>query len=239
MTRSNTTYAEAMAPRSFLFVHSPLVGPSSLKRLAAAATSAGHEVALPDLTPIARAEYPQLRFVQLATEAARALTTPVIVVGHSGAGVFLPKIGSIIEDLGGLVFVDAVLPPREDPHRTPEGMKTLLDEQTVDGILRPWLDWWPAEVVADILPVPGDRAELASDMPQLPRSFYEIEVDVPHGWSTASCGYIQLSPAYVQETQEAIVRGWPSLPLDSTHLGPHTEPNLVLDALLRIIDQIR
>jgi hypothetical protein len=223
--------------RPFLFVHSPVVGPSSLRRLAAAAATAGHEVALPDLTSIDTAEAPQLRYVELAVEAGRSLLAP-IVVGHSAAGAFLPSIADRLERSGGLLFVDAVVPPPAGRYRTSEPMKKLFDRQTVDGVLRPWLDWWPSGLVADLLPEPADRHELAADLPQLKRSFFDADVDVPAGWSDRACGYLRLSPAYDAELDEAASRGWPRVTLDSTHLGMHTEPHRVLDEILHLADKI-
>src|SRR6187399_2413484 len=74
----------SMAGRSLLFVHSPLVGPSSLRPLEDAATSAGYEVALPDLSATVHADDPHRAYRSAATNAASALTAPPIVVGHSG-----------------------------------------------------------------------------------------------------------------------------------------------------------
>lgn len=227
-----------MGSLSLLLVHSPLVGPSSLGRLAAAARTAGHEVALPDLTSVATVERPQAVYVQLAAGAAATMTGPITVVGHSGAGAFLPAIGEAIEDLGGLVFVDAVVPPPDEPHRTPDGLARLLDEHTSDGRLERWLDWWPAEVVTRLLPDPTDRNELVADMPRLPRAFYDVDVDVPDGWSAGPCAYLRLSAAYDAEHDDARSRGWPTLELDSTHLATHTAPDEVLRSIVELASRV-
>lgn len=135
-------------------------------------------------------------------------------------------------------LVDAVVPPQFGSHRTPEAMKEMLDQQTVNGTLRQWLDWWPPEVVAEILPDPADREQLASDMPSLPRAFYDYDVAVPPRWSEQTCGYVQLSAAYDADHAEAIARRWPTQRLASTHLATFTEPSEVLEAIRRVIDQI-
>ncbi len=224
---------------SLLFVHSPLVGPSSLRRLAEAAARAGHETALPDLTPMAASNRPHEVYRDLAVEAARALTGPPVVVGHSGAGAFLPAIGEAIRETAGLVFVDALVPPAEGAHRTPDRLAALLDEQTVEGVLRPWLDWWPAEAVAELLPEAADRDELAADMPRVPRSFYDVPIAVPPGWSEQPCGYLRLSPAYDAELERARQWGWPTATLESTHLGTLTEPDRVLVEVLGLTGHLR
>lgn len=231
-------YSDHVMKRSLLLVHGPLVGPSALERLAVSATRAGHTVALPDLTCVATAESPHESYTQLAASAGNDLPSPVIAVGHSGAGAFLPAIGAALESLGGLIFVDAVVPPRAKAHRTPDGLKALLDEHTIAGLLNPWLDWWTSDVVAQLLPDPDDQIRLRADMPQLTRAFYDLDVAVPPGWADGPCGYLRLSDAYEAENEEAAARGWPTVELDSTHLGMYTSPNQVLDGITSLLAQI-
>lgn len=184
---------------------------------------------------------PHDAYRRIAVDAARTLTEPPLLVGHSGAGAFLPAIAAAIGGSTALLFVDAVIPPTHGPHRTPDEMKELLDGQSVDGLLRRWLDWWPADVIERLLPDPADREELAADMPRVPRSFYDADVDVPPGWSDGSdarCAYLRLSSAYDAELHEAERREWPTAALASTHLGTHTEPGRTLHALLELTDRI-
>ena len=229
-----------MTGRSFLFVHSPLVGPSSLRRLAGAASAAGHQVTLPDLTPMATAASPCDDYLARAVAATDRLTDSVTIVGHSGAGAFLPALAARADVDGVLVFVDAVIPPRSGAHVTPDHLKDLLDEQTGDdGLLRPWLAWWPPEVISGLLPDPDDRAALAADMPQLPRSFYDVEVGVSAGWSDQGCAYLRLSGGYDPELAEAVARQWPTASLDSAHLGVHTDADRVLSEIMGLTDQVR
>ena len=221
-----------MPTESLLLVHSPLLGPSSLARLADAATSAELPVALPDLTSIAKSANPHTDFCRIAIEAGRELGNPPLVVGHSGAGAFLPAIGSGIGTVASLVFVDAVVPPVEGTHRTSPAMLKMLDSVTDGGVLRRWIDWWPEETVAGLLPNEKDRAELAADMPRLSRSFYDVDVAVPQDWSQARCVYLMLSDAYEAERRDAAERGWPTASMDADHLAPHTQPERVLCELL-------
>ncbi len=220
---------------AMLFVHSPLVGPSSLRRLADLAADRGHSVALPDLTTAVGAATPHRALVEGAVGAAARLRGAVTVVGHSGAGTFLPAIGDRLAAAAPLVFVDAVVPRRSGQHATSTELAELLDRNTTDGMLAPWLAWWPAELVASLLPDPADRDLFASDMPRVPRSFYDRPVPVPDGWSDRPCAYVQLSPAYDADRAEAEARGWPTIRLDANHLSVHTAPGRVLDAILDIL----
>ena len=223
---------------SLLLVHSPLVGPSTWAALAQRAAAQGVDVVVPDLTRIVEAGPPwSKRLVDTTVAAGVGLNDSVVVVGHSGAGAYLPEIGQRLGDsLGALIFVDAGVPPRHGAHQTPARMKQLLDEQTVDGMLLRWLDWWPASAVEELLPNPTDRDVLVADMPRLPRSFYDEDVPVPEGWSDRWCGYLKLSAAYDAEFHEAGNRGWPRTAVDGTHLSIHTDPDLVLRAIESLLD---
>lgn len=114
----------------------------------------------------------------------------------------------------------------------------MLDSVTEAGVLRRWLDWWPEEVIVELLPNEADRAELEADMPRVPRSFYEHDVKVPSGWSRIRCGYLMLSDAYEAELQDASERGWPTARFDSDHLAPHTQPGSVLRGILQLARRI-
>ena len=226
-----------MAPESILLVHSPLVGPSSLARLADAAARTEHRVSLPDLTSMAVSDSPHDAFCQLAVDAGREMNSTPLVVGHSGAGAFLPAIGSGIGNVAGLVFVDAVVPPAAGAHRTSTAMCEMLDAVTEEGLLRRWIDWWPEETIVELLPDEADRARLDADMPRVPRSFYDHDVEVPPGWSQNRCAYLMLSDAYEPELHDAAERGWPTARLDTDHLAPLTKPEAVLRDVLQLARQ--
>jgi pimeloyl-ACP methyl ester carboxylesterase len=220
-----------------LFVHSPMLGPSSWASVAELAARARVETAVPDLTGVVEATPPLGQWlVDTAATGAQHLPEPVVVVGHSGAGVFLPSIGEALDDrLGALVFVDAVVPAHEGSHRTPPELAAMLDEHTADGRLALWLDWWPAEVVGRLLPDTRQRAALLADMPRLPRSLYDEAVAVPDGWSDLPCAYVMLSAAYEADRADAARRGWPHVTLDGQHLSPVTEPAAVLAAIEEVL----
>ncbi|MDX1511577.1 MAG: hypothetical protein R3249_09535 [Nitriliruptorales bacterium] len=223
---------------SVLLVHSPLVGPGMGTRAADLLREHGHEVALPDLTFVASAPSPMWRaFVTGASAAGTQLSGAVAVVGHSGAGAFLPAVGERLSDRRvSLLFVDAVIPPASGAHETSERLRALLDAQTVGGELRRWLHWWPDEVAAELLPDEEERAELLSEMPVLPRSFHDESVPVPADWTDLDCAYLQLSQAYDAEYEEAGRRGWPRFRVDANHLAIRTQPDIVVSAIESLLD---
>ena len=224
-----------MRGEGFLLVHSPLLGPSCWGPFGKVASKAGHPIAIPDLTIASAAQPPRWEaLVEAAVDAGGDLGSEPVVIGHSGAGVFLPEIAHRLGAIA-LLFIDAVVPPPQGVHRTSPSLTRLLDDQVVDGKLRPWIEWWPAETVADLLPHPEDRSRLSSDMPIVPRSFYDETVPVPADWSNRNCGYLRLSPAYGEEYAEAGKRGWARLRFDGDHLSIFTRPAPILSALEELI----
>ncbi len=228
-----------MQEASWLLVHSPLVGPSSWRPVDDEARARGVDVIRPDLTSVGDAPAP--RWEHFVDSAVRATDgrSDLVVVGHSGAGAMLPAIGARMGDrLRALVFVDSVVPPPRGAHTTSERLRGSLDEKIANGRLLQWLDWWPDDVVAELVPGPEGRSELRSDMPRLPRSFYDEDVPVPLEWSTGPCAYLRLSSAYDEELDAAGRIGWPCAAIDGTHLSIFTDPSSVLDGIEALLTRL-
>ncbi len=185
------------------------------------------------------AERPQWRYlVDTAVDSALD-RTDLVVVGHSGAGALLPAISHRLKDrLRAIVFVDAIVPPIAGEHRTSEEFSRFLDDKTIDGRLLPWLDWWPPQVVGELVRSLEQLEELRSDMPRLPRSFYDALIPMPDDWSSSPCAYLQLSPAYDEESRLANELGWPTSILDGSHLSIFTDPVAVLAAVEDLVDRV-
>lgn len=102
---------------SALLIHSPLVGPSSWARAADVLLSRGSEVAVPDLTRVTESSPPWWRMlVDTAVAATADLAPPIVVVGHSGAGAFLPAIGERLRGRLGSDRAGRALARLEIPH---------------------------------------------------------------------------------------------------------------------------
>ncbi len=185
------------------------------------------------------ADAPQWQYlVDIATESV-AGRLDVVVVGHSGAGAVLPAIAERLENrLRALVFVDAIVPPAEGEHRTPQRLLDLIDDKAVDGRLPKWLDWWQAEDITELLPSPAHRAEVRADMPELHRPFYDDSIPVPAGWTAGPCAFLKLSSAYDDEYSQAERLGWPRTSIDGTHLSIFSNPVEVLDAIEALLGKV-
>jgi hypothetical protein len=161
-----------------------------------------------------------------------------IVIGHSGAGVFLSSIAARVGATS-TVYIDAVLPPAHTTFRPTKGFIKFIDTlPTVDGTLPPWPDWWPPEPMTLLVPDEDLRSNIVSECPRLPRSFYDEKINLPAEWWTKPAAYLQLSPTYEDDRRRAERFGWPTARLEGRHLDLAVFPDLVADLVVRLVNEI-
>jgi hypothetical protein len=174
----------------FLLVHSPLVGPTTWRWVADALLAAGCDPAVPDLRSSALTGQPQA-FIDGAVSSAPSNWSMPVVVGHSGAGFFLPSIAERL-DAASAVFVDAGLPPDTSPATAGADVLDQLRVLAVDGILPRWSTWWGEDAMKTLVPDELRRAEVEGELPAIPIVFYETPIelspDEQHGPSPQAGG---------------------------------------------------
>jgi hypothetical protein len=230
--------APAVRERAFVLVHSPLLGPMSWLPVAQELGRRGRGAVVPSLLGVADAPEPQWRYVPDAVRTAtRDLRQPIVLAGHSGAGVLLPVIADALAvGVAGLVFVDSFLPPPagELPLAPPE-FSDQLRAMATEGVLPPWSHWFGPEAMTELAPDERLRAHLEAEMPRLPLSYFEATVPLPDGWPRRySCAYLLLSATpYGQSATEARSYGWPTIEIHGAHhLATATNARAVTQALL-------
>jgi hypothetical protein len=218
----------------FALVHSPVVGPSTWRWTADALGSAGHEVVVPDLRDAAVDGQPDA-VIAAAVAAVPPRWSPLVLVGHSGAGSFLP---SIAERLGGrvrhLVWVDARLPPLEG--RTTPGGDFLgqLRALAVEGVLPRWSAWWGEGVMEGLVNDLDRRRKLYAEMPELPLAFFESPIDVPERWTDTPGAFLLLSGPYRDDAERARTLGWPTIERLGGHLDIVNHPHDIARAIVEL-----
>jgi Alpha/beta hydrolase family len=204
-------------------------------------TEQGYEVRIPDLTGALEAGEPYCSR-QAGLIAGSAMTgpaTPVVLIGHSGAGALLAPAGRRVRQLAGYVFVDAGLPiPGHTPMSTmpPELAEQLKQMADPGGWLPPWPQWWGDDGLAELIGDPEARSQFEAQCPKLPLAMFDEEQ--PTGDVEVPAGYLRLSEAYDGPAARARELLWPLIELDSHHLAPLTEPGRVTSALLDLLDRI-
>ncbi|MEV5642624.1 alpha/beta hydrolase [Streptomyces flaveolus] len=214
---------------TFVLVHSPSVGPSTWQPVAEQLTAAGHRVVVPSLLHVGASGPPFWPHVVRAVRGPLRQVpagSPVTLVAHSNAGLFLPVIRSGLDHpVAGSVFVDAAVPARTGP--TPVAAPEFLEflrPMAVNGTLPRWTDWWDEADVAPMFADPGMRRTVVEEQPTLPLSYYEQRVPVPGGWDDHPCSYLLFGPPYEEAAVEARERGWRVAHLPGEHLHQIVDP---------------
>ncbi|PWI42988.1 alpha/beta hydrolase [Streptomyces sp. ICBB 8177] len=215
---------------TFVLVHSPSVGPSTWRPVADHLTSMGHQVRIPSLLSIGDGSTPPFwpRVVSAVRDdlAEVPADTPLALVVHSNAGLFLPAIRSgIAHPVLASVLVDAALPARTGATPVASGeLLEFLRPMAVDGRLPRWTDWWDEVDVAPMFDDPVTRETVTTEQPRLPLSYYEQLVPVPDGWEDHPCSYLLFGPPYDEYAAEARERGWRVAHLPGEHLHQIVDP---------------
>ena len=234
-----------MAPIPMLvLLHSPLVGPLTWQPAANSLRAAGYHVAVPSLTGVVDTGPPFYR--KLAGRVAETIrqanpTGAVVLIGHSGAGALLPAAAKAIgTPVAAVVFVDAILPhPGMSWFDTaPPALREQLGGQASDGQLPPWHQWFPPEVVTELLPEEDLRQRFIAELPRLPLAYLEERAPIVSGWPPAWGGYLRLSGTYDEEADEAQRHGWLVVREPADHLALLTRPATIARLLDRLIKSL-
>jgi hypothetical protein len=232
----------AMAPMPMLvLLHSPLVGPLTWQPAAASLRAAGYHVAVPSLTGVVDTGPPYYR--RLAGRVAGTIrqanpARAVVLIGHSGAGALLPAAAEATgTPVAAAVFVDAILPHPGIAwfDTAPPVLREQLYGLARDGRLPAWHQWFPPEVLTELLPEEDLRRRFIAEFPRLPLAYFEEPAPTVSRWPPARCGYLRLSEAYDGVADEAERHGWVVIREPADHLAMLTRPAAISGLLDRLI----
>lgn len=230
-----------MTAQRLLLLHTPLLGPYSLRALAGELERRdvrAEAMAWPRLSSVAGDYYPALA-ASLAATIDGAGGGAVVLVAHSGAGALVPALAARLQTpVAGVVFLDAVLP---HPGRSwfdtaPVEMRDQLRAGAQMGQLPPWDDWWPPGALARLVPDAEARAALVAELEPLPLGYFEEPA--PTIELTSPAAYLQLSGGYEEEARLAGRMGWPVVSLPLNHLAPLTQPQAVAGPLVSLAERL-
>jgi hypothetical protein len=151
----------------------------------------------------------------------------VVLVVHSGAGVFAPHVLAAIGAADALtVFADAGLPgPAGAGPVVDDAFLPYLRDLASDGVVPPWPRWWPDEDLAPLFPDDATRRAVSAEAPALPLAFYEETLPaVAQRWSRYPAAYLLFSESYRESARQAAERGWPVRELPGEHLHMLVRP---------------
>ncbi|SDG33989.1 hypothetical protein SAMN05216553_107231 [Lentzea fradiae] len=220
-----------------VLMHSPFLGPSSMRPLADELASDGVASLLVDLQMTVNEAPVHQRLIGAFADALDDAGDELVLVGHSGAGPLLPGFADALElAVAGLVFLDSDLPtPGRSWRETVDpDLVRQVKASVRDGKLPRWDRWFPEDPLK-LVPA-GLREEMRDEAPEVPWEFLKEQRPVVE-WA-GPCGYVLLSPAYEEAADEAEKRGWPVERLESHHLAAATSPSAVAAALKSVIDRL-
>ena len=213
----------------FVLVHSPLVGPATWKWVAEDLRQNGHEVAVPDLRCAAQAGDPGAVIGVAATAVAG---DQVVIVGHSGAGSFLPSIAAGAS--ARLVFVDAGIPPCSGEVTASGDFIDRLRALSSSGVLPKWSTWWGDGAMEALVTDDDRRQQIVDELPEVPLSFYESPIPLPERWCELPSAFVLLSDAYRADAETARSRQWPILERIGSHLDIINTPSTIAADLVAL-----
>jgi pimeloyl-ACP methyl ester carboxylesterase len=224
---------------TLLFVHSPVVGPSTWEYTAEVLQEKGFGCIVPDLTGVATTDPPYYpKYAMAAAAAAGDTSDTVVLVGHSAAGALLPAIAEAVGDrTRGAVFVDAMLP---QPGRSwfdtaASGMEAELRGLADDGVLPPWHEWLPPGALADLVPDPARRERLIAETPRLPVAYFDEPAPPARFTESVACAFLRLGPPFDPAADKAQRLGWWVARRDWDHLRMVSAPEAVADLIAQAI----
>jgi hypothetical protein len=225
-----------MIQRSFVLIHSPLVGTLTWQAVAKTLRTEGHEVFTPNLHDKADAE---LTFWQQEVDSIDLAAADVILVGHSGAGALLPTIGENL-NVYGYIFVDAVLLFESGTRLELMASEDAAFASQFEAFLKGGGRFpnWTDEQFQTIIPDAELRSALLADMRPRDFSFFTERIEVPAGWDSRPCAYLPLSEFYGRYAVQAEQHGWPVIRRDTHHFEMLTQPEEIAKLLIAISQQL-
>lgn len=222
----------------YALIHSPLVGPFTLSRVAEQMRQRGLHVLVPALSdsPDSKESF----WKQHADSVSSAFSNiskevPVVLVAHSGAGPLLSAIRSSIPNpVRAYVFVDAGIPrnkaTRLDLMRLEdEAWANEFQKELENGATFPT---WSADDLQEIIPDPALRQQMVAELHPRGLDFFTEPIPVFDGWPDAPCIYIQFSSAYDWDANQAREAGWPTYKLQAGHFHMLVDPQKVADLVM-------
>lgn len=208
---------------------SPLLGPATWEPVARWLREEGHAAHVVDPGPARSTPGDVVEATVRATDGLEQ----VVLVPHSNAGLYAPRLGELI-DIRCTVFVDAALAgPEPQTPLAPAGMLDRLRELTDgQGFLPVWTGWWTAKDLVGLFPDAHSRARVEAEQQRLPLSYFTSTLEVPAGWERSPCAYLAFGETYAVERARADLLGWPVSTMEGQHLHQLHEPASVGEALL-------
>jgi hypothetical protein len=108
----------------------------------------------------------------------------------------------------------------------------------VDGMLPAWDQWFPPELITELIPQAEQRDAFLAELHPIALAYFQEPAPVATYWPEIPCTYLQLSEGYREQADRAEARGWSTTRLDADHLAVFTRPEPVADFLSEFMETL-
>jgi pimeloyl-ACP methyl ester carboxylesterase len=228
----------------YALIHSPLVGPMSWKLVANQMEQRDIKVIVPILsdTPDSNRPFWKQHVASVVDALAHVPgSQPVILVGHSGAGLLLPAMRhSLANPVDAYVFVDASV-PRDRASRL--GLMKSEDPDWAKGFQEELergsrYPAWDFSDLSEVIPDETVRGQIINEMHPRGLSFFTESIPVFSGWPDAPCVYIRFSAPYKKVAARAREDGWPTYEVEAGHFHMLVDEAAVTDLIVDAVNKL-
>lgn len=227
-----------------VLIHSPLVGPLTWSLVAGELRRRGVSVVVPALVDTEEGGTPfwEQHVAAVVRDIVNVLAgSPLVLIGHSGAGPLLPAIRQqVVHPVAAYIFVDAGIPAAGESRL---GLMTNEDPTFARELLtllncgRQFPTWREEDLRSAVLDA-SLRRQLVDEVQPRSLAFFAEAIPVFSGWPDAPCGYLQFSAAYDVPARQARRAGWPFRDIAGGHFQMLDDPTSVTSALLNLVEQL-
>lgn len=223
----------------FVLIHSPLIGPFTWSRLVPELEARSQTTLVPNLhTEFATTPYWHHHARAVADVINKVpASTPLILVGHSGAGMLLPAIRQAIgRSVSGYVFMDAGIPV--DGKSRLDLLRIELPDAAEQAARVGLQPQWTDQDLRDDLPDAALRVGVLAELHTQPLPYRTEPIPVAADWPDAPCGYLQFTAGYDHAGMQARAAGWAYASLPAGHFHMLVDPIGVADALVALVTRM-
>jgi hypothetical protein len=140
----------------------------------------------------------------------------------------------------GAAFIDARLPSPglSAFEASPPEYRESLTAMAHDGMLPPWNEWFPPELMTELIPQAEQRESFLAELHPIALAYYEEPAPASVIPPETPCTYLQLSDSYQEQADRAEALGWPTTRLPADHLSLLTDPEPVADFLSEFVERL-
>ncbi len=228
---------------TFVFIHSPLVGPFTWQLVQQEMEKRGIETIVAALDDAETTSEPYwLQHANSVKKEFEKISTDqkIVLVGHSGAGPILPIIRQNTKHtIKAYVFIDAGFPKNNESRL---GLMKLQDRRWAENFHQELqkgkqFPTWGEEDLREIIPNKEWRQQLILEIKPRKLPFFIEDIAVDAKWPDAPCIYIKFTSSYDWDMEQASQSGWYIRELNVGHFHMLVDPSGITNEIIEALQE--